>query len=89
MKRLRATLGFHGLFTVDPVSKSDGLTLLWKEECDLVVHNFSRQHINARVLSLGGGFELKLTCFYRHPEIAKRYEAWDLLKHLKNMSPSP
>jgi hypothetical protein len=30
MQRLRVSLGFDGLLTVDPVGKSGGLVLMWK-----------------------------------------------------------
>jgi len=31
----------------------------------------------------------KITCFYGHPDVAKRKEAWTLLRFLSNLAPTP
>lgn len=35
----------------------------------------------------GHDFQCKLTCFYGHPESARRYESWALLDHLNSFYP--
>jgi exonuclease III len=88
VEMVRIKLGFTGAFTVDPVGRSGGLTLLWKEEKEVEIQNFSRRHINA-IITEEGVQSWKLTGFYGHPEWAKRHEAWDLLFHLKSYIPDP
>jgi hypothetical protein len=45
--------------------------------------------LNAIVRDTSTGAQWKLTCFYGHPDVAKRYQAWMLLRHLANLSPAP
>jgi exonuclease III len=87
MERLRVKLGFAGLFAIDPVWRSGGLALLWREGKELEIQNYSRRHINAIVKRSDDGPKWKLTCFYGDPDSAKRKESWALLKHLKTFSP--
>lgn len=49
-------LGFDGVFVVEPVGKSGGLALLWKEDIKLEIQNYTRRHINAVVNMSPGGF---------------------------------
>jgi hypothetical protein len=86
---LKIKLGMDNMFVVDSVGRSGGLVLLWKEDVNLNIQNYSRRHINALVKTGGGDLEWKLTCFYGHPETAKRKESWALLRHLSNLSPLP
>jgi hypothetical protein len=86
---LKSKLGMVNLFGVDSVGKSGGLCLLWRNDIDVTIQNYSRRHINAVVKSEGRGMEWKLTCFYGHPEVAKRRESWALLKHLSLIDPIP
>jgi exonuclease III len=75
MEWIRVKLGFAGLFVVDPVGRSGGLALLWKEENELEIQNFSRQHINAIVTNSEVRVSWKLTCFYGNPDSVLRYES--------------
>jgi exonuclease III len=47
METIRVKLGYTGLFVVDSVGLSSGLALLWKEEQEVEIQNFTRRHINA------------------------------------------
>jgi hypothetical protein len=84
MEVVRVKLGFDGLFTVDPVGRSGGLALLWRDADDLNIQNFTRRHINAEVRIPGSDQWWYLTCFYGHPVLAKRHESWALLNHLQS-----
>jgi hypothetical protein len=84
MEVLRAKLGFVGLFTVDPVGRSGGLALLWNNENELQIQNFTRRHINAEVRIADSDLWWHLTCFYGHPVSAKHHESWALLWHLQS-----
>lgn len=41
MQRIRSRLGFVGMITVDPIGKSGGLALLWKDDNEMVIQNYS------------------------------------------------
>jgi hypothetical protein len=42
-------LNFDYMFVVDRVGRSGGLILLWNAHTNVMIHNFSRCHINAIV----------------------------------------
>jgi hypothetical protein len=86
---LRIKLGFDCIFVVDCVGRSGGLMLLWKNEANLTIQNYSRRHINVTTSYGMDGEFWKITCFYGHPDTTKRKEAWALLRHLSNFLPSP
>jgi hypothetical protein len=79
--------GFRGLFVVDPIGRSGGLALIWCEENELTIQNFSKRHINAEVCQQNSNSKWISTGFYRHPEALKRHESWTLLKHLREYAP--
>lgn len=53
MGSIRIKIGFNGMFVVDCVGRSGGLALLWSEGIDVEIQNYSRGHINAKVISDG------------------------------------
>jgi hypothetical protein len=59
LERIRVKLGYVALFVVEPVGRSGGLVLMWKEKCDLEIYNFSRRHINAIVKDKEGQRRVK------------------------------
>lgn len=85
---LHVKLGFVGAFDVDPMCRSGGLALLWREDGKVEIQNFSRRHINATI-TMEGGKPWKLTGFYGHPDWTKRHDALALLSHLKHYQPIP
>jgi hypothetical protein len=72
---------------VEPIGSSGGLALLWREEKELEIYNFSRRHINAIVKDYDGNPQWKLTGYYGHPESSKCAKSWALLQHLKTYQP--
>jgi exonuclease III len=90
MELIRCKLGFKNLFVVDCVGKGGGgLAFLWKEEVELEIQNFSSRHINGIVTNPLSNQRWKFTGFYGQPDVARRYEGWDLLKQLANLAPEP
>jgi hypothetical protein len=89
LERLRIRLGFEGMFAVDPVGRSGGLVLFWKEDSGLEIQNYSRRHINAVINDRAFGQQWKFTGFYGNPNPAKREESWALLRDLQQFSPQP
>jgi exonuclease III len=50
---IRIKLGFDYLFCVDCVGRSGGLILMWKDNFNVVIQNYSRRHINAVIAKMG------------------------------------
>jgi exonuclease III len=86
---LKAKLGMKNLFGVDSVGKRDGLCLLWKNEVEVNIQNYSQCHVNAEVKMEVRGKAWKLTGIYGNLEVAKRRETWALLRHLFQFKPLP
>ncbi|XP_042952211.1 uncharacterized protein LOC122289292 [Carya illinoinensis] len=57
-----------------------GLALLWKEEGEVEIVNYSQHHISAYV---GKEDRWLLTGFYGHSEVNKRRDTWNLLSLIK------
>jgi exonuclease III len=49
LQKLRVSIGFEGLLTVEPVGKSGGLAILWRDNREVMIHNFSQRHISAKI----------------------------------------
>jgi hypothetical protein len=77
------------MIVVDCVGKSGGLTLLWGDDLDVEIQNYSRRHINAKISSPSLSEAWKFTGLYGNPEAGKRGESWDLIRHLNTMDPIP
>ena len=71
---IRLKLGFFGSFAVEVVGHSGGLAMMWQEEIDITIVNYSRRHIHAEVGSQTEEKKRTITGFYGHPNPAKRHE---------------
>jgi exonuclease III len=89
MEAIRRKLEFPNMLAVDCIGKSGGLALLWNEEVKLEIQNYSQRHINAVIRGPEGEAPWKFTGFYGQPDVAKRHEAWALMKHLAGLVPIP
>jgi hypothetical protein len=88
LQKLRCSLGFDGMFQVDPVGKSGGLVLLWKDDKEVEILNFSEGHVSALITLLDGDFSWNFTGFYGHPDRNLCEDSWKLLSHLSSISSS-
>jgi hypothetical protein len=77
------------MFVVDPVGRSGGLALFWKDNDKLEIYNYSRRHIHAVIKNREGRAFWKLTSFYGHPDCNKREESWVVLRFLSSLQPVP
>jgi hypothetical protein len=59
----RIKLKFDYMFVVDRVGRSGGLILLWNAHKNVMIHNFSRRHINAIVTIGRNGIPWKFSGF--------------------------
>lgn len=80
---LRMKLGFVNCFAVDRIGLSGRLAILWNNETQVDVRNFSRYHINMGIGTEGGVGSFRLTLFYGQPIAGRRHESWRLLRALK------
>jgi hypothetical protein len=49
MESVKNKTGYNGMFVVDCIGRSGRLALLWRDDIDVEIHNYSRRHINAKV----------------------------------------
>jgi hypothetical protein len=89
MEQIHCKLGFKNSFVVESVEKSGGLALLWGEEISVDIQNYSNRHINGIITVPNSLANWKFAGFYGHLDATKRYEAWELLRYLANLSPDP
>jgi len=87
LQKIKRKMGFEGCFTVEPVGKSGGLALLWKEVKEVEILNYSQRHISAKISGDGPELPWFFTGFYGHPERHKREASWQILHHLSSLFP--
>lgn len=87
LQKLRTSLGFDGLLTVDLVGRSGGLALFWKDKHSVVLQSYSRRHICVTIQNLGTSPPWKFTGFYGHLDRTQQDESWKLLRYLKRLQP--
>lgn len=63
MKWVQVKLGYQGLFVVEPVGRSGGLALLWKEKDQVELLDFSQNHIDVNIVT-EQGVSWRLTGLY-------------------------
>ena len=88
MEMIRTKIGFKNLFVVKSVGKSEGLGLFWEDDCE-VESKISAVDINAVINNRDMDMDWKFTSFYGHPDATKRFEAWNLLKSLEQLTLGP
>ena len=81
MEWVKQNLGFDGLITVDPIGKSEGLALMWKDKEQVEVRSYSKNHIDVKITS-EDRYEWRLIGFYGEPDRAQRRRTWNLLRTL-------
>ncbi|CAM8934187.1 unnamed protein product [Rhodiola kirilowii] len=84
--RLKMKLGFRNSFTVSCRGKSGGLAVLWADDVNLSICNFSRWHVDMVVMD---NSPFRLTLFYGDPVTTKRKFSWDLLRRLRGLMNLP
>lgn len=89
MEVIRVKLGFSGMFVVDNIGHSGVLAMLWKEDFDLQITSYSRNHIDTTVSVDAGRPKWRYTGFYGMPGRNRRRESWQLLRTLSSMNDLP
>jgi hypothetical protein len=88
LQKVRTSIGFEGLFTVEPVGRSGGLALLWKDAREVMIKNYSLRHITTTITMVGSEYSWKFTRYYGQPNSALRGDSWNLLTYLSRIDPS-
>lgn len=81
LEKVKKFLGFEGLLVVDCQGQSGGSALIWRNKEEILLHSFSKNHIDVEV-SVQGWRKFRLTGLYGELNRAKRRETWDLICHL-------
>lgn len=89
MECIKSRLGFHGCFVVEVMGRTEGLALLWKEDNDMVIYNFSRMHISSWVEDSKNHFKWLSTSFYGESITSRWHNSQQLLRALKPSEPRP
>ena len=79
---------FRNKLIVKKPNSGGGLALMWKEEVNLDVVNFTDNHILAKVVE-SDGFVWHLIGFYGWLEANEKRKSWALLSHLKTFVEGP
>ena len=72
--------GYHDLKTVEPLGRSGGLAVMWKESCRMEILQANRRVIDMRVKWQYKSFFL--SCIYREPVKNRRSEFWKRLTRI-------
>ena len=83
LKEIKRNLNFAHLHFVERINRGGGLVLFWRHSIDIQVVSSSKNHIDA-VFDKGKDGAWRLTSFYGEPATHKRFESWDLLRHLNS-----
>jgi hypothetical protein len=88
MERIRVNLKYNSCLSIDVEGRSGGLSVMWRDNIQCSVINYSRNFINLLVKGEEES-EWRLTCYYGYPERGRRRQAWNLLRELRDMSDLP
>ena len=79
---------FDQKFFVERINKGGGLALFWRDGIEVEVETSSLNHIDA-IINKSLDKPWRFTGFYGELETQKRFESWDLLRHLHRQSSLP
>ncbi|XP_074375401.1 uncharacterized protein LOC141717203 [Apium graveolens] len=88
VEKVRHLIGFESSFSVDVIGRSGGIALLWRNEEEVSIRSFSKNHIDV-VVRVVGCANWRLTGFYGEPNRRLRRNTWNLLRLLSQQSNLP
>ncbi|KAF8408042.1 hypothetical protein HHK36_007182 [Tetracentron sinense] len=89
MEKIKVSLGFSNAIVVESVGRSGGLCLLWRQDLDISLQSYSKNHIDVVLGTVGEREVWRLTGMYGHPEAAKKWETWELIRYLSRSYSMP
>lgn len=84
IEKIRSRFGAKFCFSISLVRNKGGLALLWFEDIELEIINYSTFHIHTKVMENSLGVVSFLTSFYSAPEVGKRACTWNLLGRINS-----
>ena len=81
MQWLQHLLGMLKMIVKDCEGKSGGLALMWKKHVNAELHNYSRYHIDMKIVEQDG-YKWRFTGIYGEPSSDKKDKTWKLLRIL-------
>ncbi|XP_042974753.1 uncharacterized protein LOC122306392 [Carya illinoinensis] len=88
IETVRRCIKFNSCLVVDSKGSSEGLAMIWKDDIEVQLFNFSIWHISVFVKTNANETPWMLTGFYDHPMTSKRAQSCALLKVLKPTAPT-
>lgn len=82
MERLQMKFNYDRSFTVDSISNSGSLCVLWNAEIDFRLRSYSQHHIDFDVGAIGDACYWRLMGFYGYLAVSDRDKSWKLLDNL-------
>ena len=70
-ERILVSMAFDGYFVADPVGRSGGLVLFWKNKVNVSIGSFTSSHVEAIIRNEDGN-EWRFVGFYGNPETSLR-----------------
>ncbi|CAM8900163.1 unnamed protein product [Rhodiola kirilowii] len=83
---IRSILGFQNYFSVSPRGRSGGLATLWRNDIDVTIRYYSFHHIDFTIKHI---VEFRATLFYGAPMASQRFNSWNLMRRLSQLSSLP
>ena len=81
MEWIRVTLGFEGMFVVEPQGRSGSVAFLWRWKNDCYVLGYSNNHIDMAITRENEDV-WRFTGLYGEPNRNRRHLTWSLIRKL-------
>ena len=88
LTRIQNRLDYRHKFVVPRKNKACGLVLFWKDEFNLEVKTFLKNHIDTTI-NKNTEKEWRFTGFYGELDTHRRHESWTKLRNLKTRGSTP
>lgn len=89
LEHIKLKLGSKNGIAVNSIGAREGLTLLWDENSELEIANYSSYHIHIKVMQQGSNLCWYLTGFYGNPDTCKRQDSGKLLTKIGQYVEAP
>ena len=80
MEGLVEKFGYYNIKTVEPIGKSGGLAVMWKESCKVEILQANKRIIDMKVHWQDKSFFL--SCIYGDPVKCRRHEVWERITRI-------
>ncbi|KAK9010904.1 hypothetical protein V6N11_043771 [Hibiscus sabdariffa] len=88
LNRIRNIFLFSEDFYVDPIGKSGGLALWWKEGVNITILSATKNYIDTSI-SIDGGLQWFCTFIYGCPNSEGKKEVWNTISKLRKGDEEP